>query len=297
MTSDNLSWVKIGIIFIGLFFLTGCPDPDKQADEIFKKQGLNRVRVLNDYMQPGSVVVVKGKKAVYADNMMDYVETQPDPNRAFKLQAGAAVIPSGNNQTAMGVDVALKFLDSLLPVKASGKIALSSDVKLELVNAKSKRLRVPDLQSFLNSSASKAFRDSMLTQMNEGQSVFIAYEIYLTNKLKLTANAGSDISASAEIGKINPLFESSEPKFTFTKKSKTEIVIDGDTYYVFGLKTAKLKFNQARNTWSFDVTNFVPTGVLAAGTDDKFATSLTGDTPTDFKSVDIQRRDPTKPER
>src|SRR2546422_3932392 len=37
-------------------------------------------------------------------------------------------------------------------------------------------------------------------------------------------------STSAEIGKITPLFESSEPKFTFTKKSKTEIVIDGDSF-------------------------------------------------------------------
>ena len=279
-----------------LFFLTGCPDPDKRADDIFKKQGINRVRVPNDYMQPGSVIVVKDKKAVYADNMLDYLVSQPDPNQAFKIQAGLAVVPASSGETAMGVDLALKFLDSFLPVKVSGKMALTSDVKLDLVNAKIKRLKVPDLQGFLNKADSLPFRNAMMEQINQGKSVFVAYETYITNKLKLTANAGTDISTSAEIDKITPLFESSQPKFTFTKKSKTEIVIDGDGFYIFGVKTAKLTFDKSKNLWSFDITNFAPTGVLGAGSDDnKFAASMTGTSPTDFQVVDIERRDPSKP--
>jgi len=278
---------------LGVIFFTGCPDPDKRADDIFKRQGINRVRVPNDYMEPGSVIVVKDKKAVYADNMLDYLEVPPDPSKAFKIQAGMAVVPASSGETAMGVDVALKFLDSFLPVKVSGKMALTSDVKLEMVNAKTKRLRVPDLQTFLNNPASLAFRNAMLAQMNQGKSVFVAYETYITNKLKLTANAGTDISTSAEIGKITPLFESSQPKFTFTKKSKTEVIIDGDGFYIFGVKTAKLTFDQSHNLWSFDITNFVPTGVLSV--DDKFASSMTGASKTDFEAVTIERRDPSNP--
>lgn len=294
MTNSIRRSAQFCLVIGAVVFFTACPDPNKRADEIFKKQGINRVRVLNDYMQPGSVIVVKDKRAVYADNMMDYIENQPDPSKAFKIQAGAAVIPSSQGESAMTVDVGLKFLDSFLPVKASTKMNLTSDFKLELVNAKTKRLKVPDLQGFLNSSSSGPFRQSMQAELNSGKSVYVAYEVYLTNKLKLTSNAGTDIAASAEIGKVAPLFESAEPKFTYVKKTKTEVIIDGDAYYVFGLKTAKLKFNPANNTWNFDITNFVPTGVLAAGTDDKFAASLTGDTPTDFKTVDIERRDPTK---
>lgn len=282
-------------ILLGVLFLTACPDPDKRADEIFKKQGINRIRKPNDYMQPGSVIVVKDKKAVYADNMLDYLEGQPDPNNAFKLISGLAVIPASSGELAMKADIALKFLDTFLPVKASTKIALTSDVKLDMVNSKVKRLKVPDLQSFLNRAESLPFRNAMLDQINQGKNIFIAYETYITNKLKLTANAGTDISASAEVGKITPLFEGAEPKFSFTKKSKTEIIIDGDGYYIFGVKTAKLIFNKDTKLWSFDITNWVPSGVLAAGTDNQFAATLTGDSATDFQSVDIQRRDPSQP--
>jgi hypothetical protein len=197
-------------------------------------------------------------------------------------------MPASSGETAMDGAVALKFLDSFLPVKVSGKVALTSEVKLDLFNVKLKRLKVPDLQIFLNDSQSLPFRNAMMFQINQGKSVFIVYETYTTNKIKLNANGRADISTMAEIGKITPLFEtSSEPHFTFTKTSRTEIVIDGDGFYNFGLKTAKLQFDQVRKLWSFEITNFAPAGVLAAGTDDKFAAALTGSDPQDFQVVDI----------
>jgi hypothetical protein len=163
-----------------------------------------------------------------------------------------------------------------------------------MVTAKVKRMRIPNLRKFLNRNESQPFTDQMLEEVNQGKSIYIAYQAYYANKFKLVASAGSDISASAQIGKINPLFEGAEPKFTWTKTSKTEIVIDGDGYYVFGVKTAKLSYDKAQGNWTIDETGFAPGGIRAAGTDNKYANAPTGDSPTDFGVLEIERRDPTK---
>ncbi|MCI0391908.1 MAG: hypothetical protein MOB07_24465 [Acidobacteria bacterium] len=275
-----------------LVFLTGCPDPNKRADEIMAKQGVNRLRKPNDYMQPGSVIVVKDKKAVYADNMVDYIEGPPIND--YPIQTGNEVIPKEEEQKGMTADVALKFLDSFLPVKVTGKMALTSEVKIDMTSAKVKRMKIQDVRRFLNRTESQSFKDQMLENINQGKEIYIGYQTYMANKIKLTASAGSDISTGAEIGKIAPLFEGAEPKFAWKKTSKTEIIIDGEGYYVFGVKTAKLSYDKNTKKWSIDETKFSPKGVLAVGTDNIYAYAPTGSNPTDFRVVDIERIDPTK---
>jgi len=280
---------KLLFTFLLVMSTTACPDPQKAADQIFNDEGLNRLRKPNDYMQVGSIIIVKDKKAIYADNMTDYVPADTNTTVAVPLVSGRAVIKSYQNETAMTAETALNFLDSFMPVKASGKLALSTNVKMDMINANVKRMKIPDMRNFLSDDTSAAFRAAVMRYLQKGNKVFIAYETYTTNKFKLTADGGKDISVGATVGEIKPIFSGAEPKFTYKKTSKSEIVINGDTYYVFALRTGELVMDQQTRTLDFVETKFAPKGVLAAGTDVRFSSALVGDKPLDFKPVEIVR--------
>jgi hypothetical protein len=122
------------------------------------------------------------------------------------------------------------------------------------------------------------------------------YQTYTTNNLNLTADGGKDISVGATVGEVKPIFSGAEPKFTYKKTSKSAIVISGDTYYVFALRTGELVLNKQTKTLDFVETNFAPAGVLAAGTSDRFSSALVGDDSLDFQPVDVLREPIEPPE-
>lgn len=268
----------------------GCEDPEQKADEYFRTQGLNRIRRPNDYMAPGSVLLVKkgSKTGVYADNILDYIDEKPSTE--YSILSGNEVLPMATDQSGMKIEAALKFLDSMLPVKLSGNIHFTSEFKIEQTQAKISRIIVDQLKRFLSREHSKSFRDQMMMYMSKDISVYIAYQTYRANKLTLSATTNNDIAAEANVGVVNPILENGTPKFSWTKKSSTSLVIDGDSFYVFAVKTAKLTYDKASKQWSIDITNWAPGGGLAAGTDDKYNYAPTGSNSKDFAPIEVIRQ-------
>lgn len=266
---------------------TGCPDPDKRADELFAKQGLNRLRTPNDYMQPGSVILVKDKKGIYADNVTDYISSSNE--YVFPLIAGNQKIPEMSSETGIEANTALKFLDSLLPVKVSSSLKIGGKVKLQLVSTQIKRIAVPKLKDFLKSSASEAFRVAIKEEFDKRNEIYIAYQTLSANSFDLESDGGVDIAAGVDIGK-GEMLQEGKTTVKWTKTHKTKLKFDGDSYYVIALKAAKLSYDKTRDKWDIDISNFPKTGTLSGEDDNIYANAPSGETPTDYKVLDIIRR-------
>lgn len=271
---------------------TGCPDPDKRADELFAKQGLNRLRTPNDYMQPGSVILVRDKKGVYADNITDYVGGSDEFE--FNLIAGNQKIPEMSSETGMEASTALRFLDSLLPVKVSNTLKLGGKVKLQLVSAQIKRIAVPKLKDFLKTRTSEPFRLAMKEELDKGNEIYIGYQTLSANSFDLESDGGVEIAAGVDIGKGSTL-EEGKATVKWTKTQKTKLKFDGDSYYVVALKAAKLSYDKAKNRWDFDITKLPKTGTLSGEDDSVYANAPSGTKPTDYRVLEVIRRPRAKP--
>ena len=287
--------LRLGLFFsltMLVFCTTGCPDPDKRADELFAKQALNRLRTPNDFMQPGSVIIMRGGKAVYADNVTDYIGGPED--YAFNLIAGNQKIPAMTSETGMEASTALKFLDSVLPVKVSGSLKIGGKVKLELVSAQIKRIPVPKIKDFLRSKASESFRLAMKEEFAKGNNIYIGYQTLSANSFDLEGESGVDIAPKVTIGKAEAI-EEGEATVKWTKTQKTKIKFEGDAYYVVALKAAKLSYDKANDRWDIDITNFPKTGTLSGDDDNKYAAAPSGNTSTDYRVLDVVRLPRSRP--
>ena len=280
--SRTLSFFALGLIVI---CCTACPDPDKRADELFAKQGLNRLRTPNDYIQPGSVILVRDKKVVYADNVTDYIGSN---EYKFEFISGNQKIPEMSAESGMDATAALKFLDSFLPVKVSNTLKIGGKVKLQLVSAQIKRIAVPKFKEFLRSRASESFRTAIKEELDKGNQIFIAYQTLSANNFDLESEGGVDISAEIDVGKSKEIQEG-KTTVKWTKTQKTKLKFDGDAYYVIALKAAKLSYNKASNSWDVDITNMPKTGTLSGEDDNVYANAPTGNSSTDYKTLDIVR--------
>lgn len=279
---QNSKFLAVPVILLTLLF-TGCPDADKRVDEAFKKKGLNRIRTVRQSIDTGAVILVKDNKANYADNIADYF----GENGAYSFQIvdDKGVISSFDADTKSDSNIALKFIDTFLPVKTEGKIGMNGKVELAQIGSSVRRIKIPRLIQFLGSQQSTEFKKQMGDFMKQGYKVYIAYEAYRANKIKFKSEAGSDIAVGATIGTVK-VIDNALPKFTWTKKTNTELDIDGTDYYTFALRTARLDNNNG--AWIFELSNFAPTGTLGAGDpQSKYSNSPLGENPTDFKVLDI----------
>jgi len=281
------------VIFLMAFLTVGCPDPSKRADELMAKQGVNRLRRPNDYIQPGGIITVDNGRAIYSDNMFDYVEVK-NPEGSYPIFPGNEKFPSMTDEKSMSADIALNFLDSFLPVKISNKISLTANVKIQGADAKTRRLKVPDINRFMKRREGVEFNKEMAAKIRGGKKVFIVYQTLSANKFSLVADAGHDIAASAKIGEIKPLFEGAEPKFSWKKTSATGIEIEGDTFYVFAVKVGRLSCDETL-ICSIDETDFPKLGVLGGEEDNKYVNTIFGNinkvagvTVMDFPSIELE---------
>lgn len=288
MSSLLARGLALTLVLVLIIFAVGCPDAEKAADAVFKKKGLSRLRTINDSIKVGSVILVKDGRAIYADNIIDYYDgTAP---LTITTTESKSVISDFGTNTNMNASVAVDFLNSFLPVDVSGKIQLTSNAKLDQIAATVQRIKVPALQQYLADPKSKSFKDQMAQFVGQGYKVFISYEAYQSNKIKLVSSTGSDISANANILEIKPLVEGIKPSFSWVKNSKLSLDVNGDTNYTFALRTLKLKYKN--NAWSIEPGNFQESGVLAAG-DKKFSYSPITDSQNDFPILDLDFEKPT----
>jgi hypothetical protein len=129
-----------------------------------------------------------------------------------------------------------------VPLSLEGKLKLTDKVTIGLTNAKVRRMKIPTIQRFLNREESVQFRQFVAEQLRgRNAKVFVVYESFRTNKLKLTAEGGKDITTSVDIGQAVSVVSQAKGKFQYKRTTKSEIEITGDHYYAFAIRTGRLQ--------------------------------------------------------
>lgn len=263
------------LVTTALLGTIGC-DPNQIVNDFFAKQGLNRLAVLRDDIQPGGLILVGKQGALYADNMLDYVNSSDEVYIPISVRNGTsefdAVIRSYQGDRNVKPAATLDFLKQVLPLSLSGSLKLSANVKLDQIEARVKRMKIPDIRKFLVSEAANGFKSELDTDLNQKQDPYLIYETWSTNKIKLVADGGNDISSSIKVGEVGKLISGASGEFTYTKIDKSTLEINGSKYYVFAVRTGKLQKNG--NGFDFFQAQFVPPsgfGVKAAGTDIQYS--------------------------
>lgn len=267
--------LTICIVTVGLL---SC-DPNQIVNDFFAKQGLNRLAVLRDDIQPGGLVLADKNGAVYADNILDYVNSSDEVSIPITVRDGTsefdAVIRSYAADRTVDPSATLNFVKQILPIDFSGEFKLTSNVSIDQINAKVRRMKIPDVRRFLASDAANGLKAEIDIDLRQKLTPYIIYEIWSTNKIKLVADGGKDISTSVTVGQIGKLVSGAKGSFTYKKTDKSTLEISGDKYYVFAIRTGKLEKNG--NAIDFLQTKFVPPsgfGVKAAGTDTEYSSNV-----------------------
>lgn len=255
-------------------------DPAQLVQDYFKKLGLNQLAIVRDDIQPGALIDVKGKDAIYDDNMLEYVTSSDGADVTVtavnKLDDYNAVLRQYKGSRSLEASVALSFLKAVLPIDPSANLDISGSVTIDLINAKAQRMSPAAITKFLNGKVSQPFKDH-LAQLNSGVKPYLAYEIYTTNKLNITTTSSSNIGASVKVGEIKP-FGNANASFTYKRTGDTTIELNGDHYYVFAIRVGQLV--PKNGSYILDITNYTLPGnwgVKAAGTDEKYSAPLVGD--------------------
>lgn len=275
-TARNIAAVALSVVTL----LSLACDPAQLVQDYFKKLGLNQLAIVRDDIQPGALIDVKGKDAIYDDNMLEYVTssdgTDVTVTAVNKLDDYNAVLRQYKGSRSVDASLALSFLKTVLPIDPSANLDISGSVTIDLINAKAQRMSPAAITRFLNSKVSQPLKDH-LAQLNSSVKPYLAYEIYTTNKLNITTTSSSNIGASVKLGEIKPL-GSGNASFTYKRTGDTTIEIDGDHYYVFAIRVGQLV--PQNGTYVLDITNYTLPGnwgVKAAGTDEKYSAPLVGD--------------------
>ena len=216
---------------------------------------------------------------MYADNMFDYATKPPSEEYAFTAGDGTtvyqAVLRSFTQDRRVDPSVAVKFLADMVPAELGSEFKFNDKVTIDLTQATVRRMKIPVVQSYLNSNASAGFREAVSQFVQDGKtSAYLVYETWRAKKLKIQTESGKDISNTLEVGAVR-VVASATGKFSYKRTSKSEIELIGDKFYVFAIRTGMLEKNEGNFT--FKPMNFAISkgwGIKAAGTDTEYSAPI-----------------------
>jgi hypothetical protein len=264
------------------FTLLAC-DPEEVINDYFRKMGLTRLAVLQTDVQPGTVILMKGHEAFLGDHILDYVDEGIDPSREYGTFGGSAkddvdaVLRRFSDNTRLSGKMAMTFLISVFRLTPNLNLGLSDSVTIDMVDAKVRKMKVASLEKFLTRNESLAFQQKVREWKQRGLDAYVAYEVYRAKSLKVRSEEGQDVAPSLKAGTITPLPIEGEVGVAYKKIASNELLLTGDRYYAFAVKTAKFKIERTDPTVVVERTEFVKPeewGIKSAGTDDQYAAPL-----------------------
>jgi hypothetical protein len=155
-------------------------DPEKASLELFRRQGLNLVKPLRDYIKVGGIVVRRG------GGPMEYI----DPPDAIAGSAGGGtafvgVLMGEAKQNTTKFGLAMGIIKTLLPGSLDVSFDSTQEVKLDQVNALGKRLTDAEMKSLIQRNKTKA---EILDDLNQGLSVFAIQEVYSASEMQISSS-------------------------------------------------------------------------------------------------------------
>ena len=258
-------------------------DPEEQINKYFAYLGLTRLAVPRTDIDPGTLIVTKGKEAFFADHMLDYVDQESDAKQDYgifggdKIKEYQAMLRQYQGKTALSSQTALQFVQGVFQLSPGVDLGLTGQVRIEMVDAKFRKMKVSAIQKFLNRKESLGFRDAVLQHLKQGHQAYVAFEVYRTKSLKIVSEAGQELAPSLKVDTVTPLPIKGEGSISYKKSSKNEMVLNRNRYYAFAVRTARLIQGRGKLGLTIDQTGFAKPagwGIKSAGTDDQYSAPL-----------------------
>jgi hypothetical protein len=275
----------LGIFLIGLSFTLVSCDPEDEINRYFAQSGLTRLAVLRTDVQPGTLILTRGNEAFLGDHILDYVDREADPDHDYGTFAGSAkdevdaVLRRFHSQTQLSAQTALEFLMSVFRLAPEVDVGLTGTVKINLPDAKVRKMKVASLEKFLTRKDSHLFRTKVREWAKQDLTPYVAYEVFRAKSLTIVAEDGKDVAPSLAVGATANLPVKAEGKVAYKKTAGNELKVAGDRYVAFAVKTARLLSGTTddKDAVVVDRTQFVKPkewGIKSAGTDDQYAAPL-----------------------
>jgi hypothetical protein len=261
--------------------MVGC-DPEDLINDYFAQMGLTRLAVLQTDVQPGTVILTKGREAFLGDHILDFVDQRADPAHDYGTFGGSAkdevdaVLRKFSSTTELTGKIAMTFLVNIFLLSPSLDLGLTDKVSVALPDAKVRKIKVASLEKFLTRNDSSMFQRKVREWTEQGLTPYIAYEVYRAKSLKVLSAEGTDVAPSLKANTITPLPLEGTGTVVYKKTASNELIVAGNRYYAFAVRTAKLSAGSDQ-TVTIDRTEFVKPkewGIKSAGTDDEYAAPL-----------------------
>ncbi|MGD9726892.1 MAG: hypothetical protein AB7V39_10900 [Nitrospiraceae bacterium] len=254
---------------------------EEKINDYFGQMGLTRLAVLQTDVQPGSIILMKGAEAFLADHILDYVDLQADAQHDYGIFGGSAkddvnavlrrVVEAGQ----LSGTIAATFLASVFRLGPSLNLSLADTVSIDIPDARVRKIKVASLERFLTREDSGAFQAKVHEWTDRGLIAYVVYEVYRAKSIKVSAAQGTDVAPSLKADAA-PQPIGGELAVTYKKVAANELVVAGNRYYAFAVRTAKLEITKVGMV-QVDRTDFVKPkewGIKSAGTDDQYAAPL-----------------------
>jgi hypothetical protein len=274
-----------------LLTVVGC-DPEDLLNDYFSQMGLTRLAVLQSDVEPGTVILTKGDEAFLGDHILDFVDQRTDPAHEYGTFGGSAkdevdvVLRKFSSKTQLTGKTAMSFVVNIFQLSPSLDLGLTGTVSVTLPDAKVRKMKVASLEKFLTRSESAMFQRKVREWDKKGLTAFIAYEVYRAKSLKVLSAEETDVAPSLKANSVTPLPIGGTANVAYKKLASNELIIAGNRYYAFAVRTAKL-IVRPNQPVEIDRTAFVKPqewGIKSAGTDDEYAAPLMKN----FKPVNLK---------
>lgn len=261
--------------------LQGC-DPEDVMNTYFRQMGLTRLAVLQTDVQPGTVILMRGNEAFLGDHFLDYVDQRLDPSHEYASFGGSAkdevdaVLRKFSSSTALSGQTAMSFVVNLFRLSPSANFGLTDTVSITLPDAKVRKMKVASVEKFLSREDSQTFQKKVREWVKQGITPYVAYEVYRAKSLKMVSIQGTDVAPSVKVNPVAPLPIEGSATVTYKKTASNELLVAGNRYYAFAVRTAKLSLDEDQAV-TVDRTEFVKPkewGIMSAGTDDQYTAPL-----------------------
>lgn len=261
--------------------LQGC-DQEDVINTYFRQMGLTRLAVLQTDVEPGTVILMRGNDPFLGDHLLDYVDQRIDPSHEYGTFGGSAkdevdaVLRKFSSSTGLAGQTAMSFVVHLFRLGPSANFGLTDSVSITLPDAKVRKMKVASIEKFLSREDSQLFQKKVREWVKQGITPYVAYEVYRAKSLKVVSAEGKDVAPSVKVNPVVRLPIEGNATVTYKKTASNELIVAGDRYYAFAVRTAKLSVD-SEHAVRVDRTEFVKPkewGIMSAGTDDQYTAPL-----------------------